>query len=76
MSNQRSHRPGQVKGPMAAAVLAQAGIVPGMVQLLITREWAIMAGENERITTGVRDLTGHEPRSVEEFLHGNADAFR
>jgi hypothetical protein len=33
-----------------------------------------MAGENEYTTT-VRDLTGHEPRTLEEYLHDNRDAF-
>jgi hypothetical protein len=35
-----------------------------------------MAGENERVTTTVRDLTGHEPRTIEEFLHENRELFR
>jgi NAD(P)H dehydrogenase (quinone) len=57
--------------------LVKAGVAPGMAQLLITREWAIMAGENERTaTTTVSDLTGHEPRTIEEFLHDNRDSFR
>ncbi|HYY19985.1 MAG TPA: NmrA family NAD(P)-binding protein, partial [Streptosporangiaceae bacterium] len=56
--------------------LIKAGVAPGMAELLITREWAIMAGENERTTTTVRDLTGHEPRTVEEFMHENRDSFR
>jgi uncharacterized protein YbjT (DUF2867 family) len=56
--------------------LVKAGITPGMAELLITREWAIMAGENERTTTTVRDLTGHEPRSLEEFVHESRDSFR
>ena len=56
--------------------LVGAGFPAGMAELLITREWAIMAGENERTTTTVRDLTGHEPRALEEFLHDNRDAFR
>ena len=55
--------------------LVKAGVAPGMAQLLITREWAIMAGENERTTTTVRDLTGHEPRTLEEFLQDNRDSF-
>ena len=55
--------------------LVKAGTAPGMAELLITREWAIMAGENERTTTTVRDLTGHEPRTLEEYLHDNRDAF-
>jgi hypothetical protein len=30
--------------------LVKAGTAPGMAELLVTREWAIMAGENERTT--------------------------
>ncbi len=56
--------------------LVTAGVAPGVAELLITREWAIMAGENERSTTTVRDLTGHEPRSLEEFVHESRDSFR
>ena len=41
--------------------LTGAGVPAGQAELLVTREWAIMAGENERVTTTVRDLTGHEP---------------
>ena len=56
--------------------LVTAGVAPGVAELLITREWAIIAGENERTTTTVRDLTGHEPRSLEEFVHESRDSFR
>ena len=56
--------------------LVAAGVAPGMAELLVTREWAIVAGENDRTTTTVRDLTGHPPRTVEEFLHEQCDAFR
>jgi uncharacterized protein YbjT (DUF2867 family) len=56
--------------------LVRAGVGPGTAELLITREWAIMAGENERTTTTVRDLTGHDPRTIEEFLHDSRNAFR
>jgi uncharacterized protein YbjT (DUF2867 family) len=52
-----------------------AGIPPGFAELLITREWAIEAGENERITNTITDLTGHTPRTVEAFLHDNRSAF-
>ena len=55
--------------------LIDAGVAPGQAELLITREWAIIAGENERTTTEVRDLTGHEPRTVADFLHENRAAF-
>jgi uncharacterized protein YbjT (DUF2867 family) len=55
--------------------LVKAGTSPEMAELLVTREWAIMAGENDRTTTTVRDLTGHEPRTLEEYLQDNRDAF-
>jgi NAD(P)H dehydrogenase (quinone) len=55
--------------------LMQAGVAPGQAELLVTREWAIMAGENERVTQGVRDLTGHEPRTIEDFFHENRALF-
>ncbi len=56
--------------------LTSAGVAAGQAELLVTREWAIMAGENERVTTAVRDLTGHEPRTIEDFLHENRELFR
>jgi uncharacterized protein YbjT (DUF2867 family) len=52
-----------------------AGVAPGQAQLLVTREWAMLAGENERTTEGVRELTGHDPRTVADFLHQNRDLF-
>jgi NAD(P)H dehydrogenase (quinone) len=55
--------------------LTSVGVAPGQAQLLVTREWAIMAGENERVTTTVRELAGHEPRTIEEFLHENRELF-
>jgi hypothetical protein len=33
------------------------------------------AGENERITNTVTDLTGQTPGTVEAFLHDNRSAF-
>jgi NAD(P)H dehydrogenase (quinone) len=56
--------------------LTKAGVPARQAELLVTREWAIMAGENERTTSTVRDLTGHEPRGIEEFLHENRELFR
>jgi NAD(P)H dehydrogenase (quinone) len=55
--------------------LTKAGVAPGMAELLVTREWAIIAGENERVTPAVRDLTGHEPRTIEDFFHENRALF-
>jgi NAD(P)H dehydrogenase (quinone) len=56
--------------------LTTSGIPASQAELLATREWAILAGENERSTTGVQDLLGREPRTIEEFLHENRDLFR
>jgi hypothetical protein len=42
---------------------AEAGL------LLITREWAILAGENHHTTGTFRQITGRPPRPVAEFLH-------
>jgi uncharacterized protein YbjT (DUF2867 family) len=55
--------------------LTAAGVAPGQAELLVTREWAIMAGENERVTSTVRELTGQEPRTIESFFHENRDLF-
>jgi uncharacterized protein YbjT (DUF2867 family) len=56
--------------------LVRSGVAPGQAELLATREWAIMAGENERVTSTVRDLTRHEPRTIENFFHENRELFR
>ena len=56
--------------------LTGAGVPAGEAELLITREWALLAGENERTTSTVQDLTGHPPRTVEAFLHENRELFR
>lgn len=55
--------------------LIAAGVAPGQAELLIAREWAIQAGENERLTNTVQELTGHPPRTVEDFLRANRDQF-
>ncbi len=55
--------------------LVDAGVPAGQAELLIAREWAIQAGENERLTGTVHELTGHEPRNVEAFLHDNREQF-
>jgi NAD(P)H dehydrogenase (quinone) len=56
--------------------LTSRGVRPGEAELLITREWALLAGENERTTSTMQDLTGHPPRTVEAFLHENRELFR
>jgi hypothetical protein len=55
--------------------LIRAGGSPGQVELLVAREWAVRAGENERLTGEVGRLAGHEPRAVREFLHDFRSAF-
>jgi NAD(P)H dehydrogenase (quinone) len=56
--------------------LTSRGVPAGQAELLIAREWALQAGENERITTTFADLTGCPPRTVEVFLHENREIFR
>src|SRR5262249_51732051 len=49
--------------------LIAAGVPAGTAQLLITREWAILAGENDNTTDTFQQITGRPPHSVAEFLH-------
>ena len=55
--------------------LIDAGVAPGQAELAVAREWAILAGENERSTTEVQNLTGHAPRTVADFLSENREIF-
>jgi uncharacterized protein YbjT (DUF2867 family) len=49
--------------------LTGAGVSPGAAELLIAREWAIIAGENDYTTDAFQRITGRAPRTVAEFLH-------
>ena len=49
--------------------LTAAGVPAGTAELLITREWAILAGENDHTTGTFQQITGRPPRPVSEFLH-------
>ena len=49
--------------------LTGAGVPAGTAELLITREWAILAGENDYTTGTFQEITGRPPRPVAEFLH-------
>ena len=49
--------------------LIDAGVPAGTAELLITREWAILAGENDYTTSTFERITGHPPRPVAEFIH-------
>ncbi len=49
--------------------LLGAGIAPGAAELLIAREWAILAGENDYTTPTFEQLAGRPPRTVAAFLN-------
>jgi uncharacterized protein YbjT (DUF2867 family) len=49
--------------------LIGAGVPAGTAGLLITREWSILAGENDYTTDTFQQITGRPPRPVAEFLH-------
>jgi hypothetical protein len=55
--------------------LTGTGASPGQAELLIARERALQAGENERLTGEIQRLAGHEPRTLREFLHDFRSAF-
>jgi hypothetical protein len=50
-------------------------IPAGAAELLITREWAILAGENDYTTDTFQQITGRSPRPVAEFLHEYREEF-
>jgi uncharacterized protein YbjT (DUF2867 family) len=49
--------------------LTGAGVPAGTAELLIAREWSILAGENDYTTDTFQQITGRSPRPVAEFLH-------
>jgi uncharacterized protein YbjT (DUF2867 family) len=55
--------------------LIGAGVPAGEAELLIAREWAILAGENDRTTETFQQITGRPPRPVAEFLHEHRAEF-
>ena len=55
--------------------LISAGIPAGESELLITREWAIRAGENDYTTDTFRQITGRPPRPLADFLHEHRAEF-
>jgi NAD(P)H dehydrogenase (quinone) len=55
--------------------LTGAGVPAGEAELLITREWAILAAENDYTTDTFQQITGRPPRTVAEFLHGHRAEF-
>ena len=48
--------------------LIGAGVPAGTAELLITREWTILAGENDYTTDAFQQITGRPPRPLAGFL--------
>jgi hypothetical protein len=55
--------------------LIGAGVPAGTAELLITREWAILAGENDYTTDTFQQITGRPSRPVAEFFHEHRAEF-
>jgi NAD(P)H dehydrogenase (quinone) len=55
--------------------LTGAGVPAGTAELLIAREWSILAGENDHTTDTFQQITGRPPRAVAEFLHEHRAEF-
>jgi NAD(P)H dehydrogenase (quinone) len=49
--------------------LIGTGVPAGTAELLMAREWSILAGENDYTTDTFQHITGRLPRAVAEFLH-------
>ena len=55
--------------------LTSAEVPPGEAELLIAREWAILAGENGYTTGVFEQIVGRPPRTVAEFLRDRRGDF-
>jgi uncharacterized protein YbjT (DUF2867 family) len=55
--------------------LTRAGTPAGEAELLITREWALLAGESDYTTDTFQRITGRPPGTLAEFLHEHRDTF-
>ena len=55
--------------------LIRAGVPAGTVELLIAREWAILAGENDYTTDTFQQITGRPPRMLADFLREHREEF-
>jgi uncharacterized protein YbjT (DUF2867 family) len=58
------------------SALLGAGIPEWFAGLLLSLDTSAEAGELSTLTTTLKELLGHEPRTVEEFLIENAAQFR
>jgi NAD(P)H dehydrogenase (quinone) len=61
--------------PQLLERLTGARIPAGEAELLIAREWSILAGENDYTTGTFAQITGRPPRPVAEFLHEHRAEF-
>jgi NAD(P)H dehydrogenase (quinone) len=55
--------------------LTDAGVPAAEAELLIAREWAILARENDYTTDTFQQITGRPPRPVADFLHDHRADF-
>ena len=55
--------------------LNAGGVPAGEAELLIAREWAILAGENDYTTDTFQQITGRTPRPLAEFVHEHRAEF-
>ena len=55
--------------------LIGTGVPAGEAELLIAREWAILAGENAFTTHAFQKITGRKPRALTDFLHEHREEF-
>ena len=55
--------------------LLAAGTPAGTAELLIAREWSILAGENEHMTDTFERITGRPPRPLAGFVHEHRAEF-
>jgi uncharacterized protein YbjT (DUF2867 family) len=55
--------------------LRTAGLTAGEAELLITREWALLAGESDYTTDTFQRITGRSPRTLAEFVHEHRNTF-
>jgi uncharacterized protein YbjT (DUF2867 family) len=57
------------------AISQDRGLPPAIADMMVAREHAIEAGENERLTDTVARLTGSVPRPLSDYLHEHRAAF-
>ena len=58
------------------SALLESGVSEWFAELLLSLETSAEAGQIGTVTTTLKELLGHEPRTVEELLIENAARFR